>query len=334
MSKRVVLGIVLLLAVACLLSAGCKKKSDNPIIIIQPDVGGTHYYGVDMYGDLLNAQINEASEVYSWLQLAGPTPIGVGQGALTPASGLSTYAYYDADPDDDTMWALNPGKFAALGGDGFAMLCVPVVSSQYNAASIAGMYNILSMDLDPDDGSVTSDYGTLEITAAGAWKIWWNIDGTAEPLLSDDEGTWTDNGNGLVTVFSAGLGGNIGNIAFYPSANGNILVMNYGVFHPMFGAAYGMIVGLPQVSVASGDFDGTYDAIESDEIAFDQITVSGATVSTGGGPITLTFDSPWTGMMETDGGEYVLATKDGLIIVVTDNGGVSDDDMILAVEEQ
>lgn len=335
MSNRVTLLLLVFLALlVCLGSTGCKKKDDKAVPIIQPDVGGTHYYAVSMFGDLLNAQVNEASALYSWLQLAGPNLIGVGEGALTPASGLSTYAFTDADPADDTMWALNPGKFIAVGGDGFNMLGVPVVSSNYTVASITGMYNILCMDLDPSDDSITSDYGTLQINADHTWELWWNVDGTTSPSSFDEDGTWTDLGNGLVTIYANGMGVNLGKLAFYPSVNGNLLVMHYGASHPVFGSMYGMIVGLPQASVSSGDLDGVYDAINSDAIAFDQITVSGATVTTGGGPITLTFDSPWTGMIQDSDGGYVIASQDGIVVVVSYLGGSVDDNITIAVIEQ
>jgi hypothetical protein len=289
--------------------------------------------GADMYGNFLDVQVNEASALYSWLQLAGPDHIGVGQGELTPATGLSTYAFYNADPDDDTMWALNPGKFAAIGGDGYAMLAVPAVSGEYIVASIEGMYNILSMEYEPAASSETSDYGTLEINADHTWTIWWNVDGSTAPATNDGEGTWADAGNGRISIKLTGLG-NLGQMAIYPSANGNILVMYYRFSHPIYGSFYGMIVGLPQASVASGDFDGTYDVINSDDTAFEQVSITGATVSTGGGPVALTFNSPWTGMTRTDGGDYVIASQDGLIVAVSSNGGASDDYMSLIVIEQ
>jgi len=329
MSRRFMSLLFVFLALAiCFGSTGCKKSDDDPIIIIQPDVGGTHYYAVSMFGDFVKAQVNETSQLYSYLQLAGINPIGVGQGALTPASGLSTFAFTDADPGDDTMWALNPGKFVAMGGDTNAILGVPLISTQYTVASVTGMYNILSMDYDPTGPEITSDYGTLEINADHTWKLWWNLDGTTAPASNEGNGTWSDGGNGLVSITEATMG-YLGRIAFYPSANGNILIMHYNV-----GTTYGMIVGLPQTTVTSGDFDGVYDGINSDDTAFDQITVSGATVTTGSGPVTLTFDSPWTGMMEGSGGEYIIASQDGLVVVVSSLGGSVDDNMTLVVIEQ
>jgi hypothetical protein len=326
--------LVFLALVVCLGSTGCKKKDDKAIPIIQPDVGGTHYYGASMFGDLLNVQVNEASALYSYLQLAGPNLIGVGQDALIPTTGLSTYAFYNADLSAPPMWALNPGKFVALGGDGYNMLGVPVVSSQYTVASITGMYNILSMDYDPAEPSVTSDYGTLQINADHTWEIWFNVDGSTAPATSEDNGTWTDGGNGFVSTYSNEMGANIGKFAIYPSANGNIFVMQYGAYHPVYGWMYGMLVGLPQTSVASGDFNGIYDAINSDATTFDQVTVSGGTVTTGGGPLTLTFDSPWTGMIQDSDGNYVIASQDGLIVIVSYLGGSVDDNMTIAVIEQ
>lgn len=333
MSRKIVPLLFVFLALAvCFSSTGCKKSDDDPIIIIQPDVGGPHYYCASMYGDFLDVQLNETSALYSYRKLAGPTPLGVGQGAITPATGLGTHAYYDADPDDSTMWALNPGHFLAIGGDDFNMLGVPVVSGQYTVASITGMYNVLSMDYDRGDDSVTSDYGTLQINADNTWKLWWTVDGSTAPATSDGEGSWADGGDGLISITDNTMG-KIGRMAICPSANGNILVMYYNIYHPVYGSMYGLIVGLPQVSVSSGDFDGTYDAINSNDDIFDQISVSGATVTTGGGPFTLTFNSPWTGMMQGPGGEYIIASQDGLIVVVSYYGGVTDDDITICVIE-
>ena len=230
--------VMVVFAVLLLASTGCKKDDDD--IIVQPDVGGTHYYAVDMFSDLINVQVNQASGLYSYLQLAGPVPIGVGQDTITPATGLGSGAYYDGDSN---MWAINPDKFLAMGGFGNIVLGVPVYSSTYPATTIAGMYNWLSMDYDPSDDSALADYGTLQINADGTWEIWTNIDGTTYPASTDDTGTWVDQSNGLLSIMSDGLGGaKIGNVAICPSANGNILIMHYAVSTP-FGMVYGMIVG-------------------------------------------------------------------------------------------
>ncbi len=326
MSNRLMLILLVFCAFAiCAGTTGC-KKSDEAVIIIQPNVGGPHYYAVDMYGDLVNAQVNVASETCSFFQLEGPSPIGVGKSDLTPAGGgLGIYAYYD---EEGNMWAVNPDKFVVMGGDGNIVIGVPVYSGTYPATVIADMYNYLSFEYDSHTGEVDAYYGTLDIDAAGTWKIYESIDGTTNPASNTDSGTWTDKGNGRISIMVDSLGGaRIGNIAVFPSASGNILIMNYGVM-----GIYGMIIGLPQASIATGDLNGTYDAINWEDTVFAQVVVLDANVTVDGNPAdTLTFDSPWTGMISAAAGVYLIGSQDGLVVRIEVKIG-NDDMTIITIE--
>lgn len=320
--------IVAALLVLALAATGCKKGDDDPIIIVQPDVGGTHYYVADIYGDLINAQINVASGLYSYLQLEGPTPLGVGQGALIPASGLGAFAFYD---EDDTMWALKPDKLAAMGGDGNVVFGVPVYSSTYTATAIAGMYNWLSLNYFVAGGSYTADYGTLLVNDDGTWEMWSGDNGTTTLASPDDTGTWTDRGNGLLTIVSDGFGCKIGNVAFYLSGNDNILVMNY-IVSTAFGPVYGMNIGLPQAPLTSGQLDGFYDAIGCFDTDFVLIEINGTDVTVGGGSAqSVNLNDPWDGIM-FGSDFYVIGSQDGFTVTIVDNF-TGDDEMIISVKQ-
>jgi hypothetical protein len=308
-----VFALVMVAFIALALAAtGCKKDDDDPIIIIQPDVGGTMYYAATNYGDLVKFQLNTTTEEYSFLQLEGTSPIGVGQGGLIHQAGLGTYAYKDADPAEGKMYAAIPDKLVALGGDGLLSAALPVISTSYVVASVTGMYNYISFQDDDLDDVFDAEYGTLLIEN-GTWKVYETVDGTAFPASNVAQGTWTDNGNGIISIYTEGIPGKFGSVIVHPSANGKILVMNMLQF-------YGILLGLEQQATTSGDFDGTYDSIDNDQTDFGEVTFTGTTLDfpDPDPDVVLTFNSPWTGFATDAGGTlFGLASQDGFIMSVT-----------------
>ncbi len=323
---RTTLVLLLLMVIAAsVMITGCKKSDDNPIIIVQPDVGGTLYWASSMYGDLLSYQLNTATPAYSYRKIEGPSPIGVGKGDLVLQGGLGAYAYKDADPGDDTMHAALPGKLAVVGGDDFIAAGVPQITSSYNIASIEGMYNIIFYQYDFDSDENSGWYGTLDIVNDGTFKVWMEIDGTTYPASNFDQGTWTDNGDGRVYIYADSMLGKFGTAAFYPSANGTIFVMNMPKVR-------GMLIGLPQASVSPGDFNGTYDIIDASAIVYSVGVVSGTDITVAPDPaVTLTFDYPWTGFMN-NGGVYVIASQDGFFAGIEQVTG-DDDNGFIGIKE-
>jgi hypothetical protein len=329
--RRKVLALLLVFAAVLVVVTGCKKSDDDVILPRkQPDVGGPHFYAFDIWGDCFNVQVNEAAGLYSYKKIVGPAPVGVGQGSMTLAPGFGAHAYYD--DDDGTMFATVPGKVLAIGGDENAMVGVPVHSGAYVATDIAGMYNYLSWDYDTTWDELSTSYGTILINDDGTWEVFDEIDGTANPASAIDSGTWEDEGDGLVTVTSATFG-KYGTLAIYPSANGNLLTMRYQ--YRMGGDTYvGSVVALEQnLGIGLNDLDGNYVAIDWEGMTFADLAVSGTgTTLDLAGYDTLTFDSPWTGMISGGANVYYIGTTDGLLVRV-EQKPVVDDGIVIFLDK-
>jgi hypothetical protein len=331
MSGSRVLWAAAILLAATVMFAGCKKSSSDTVLPRrQPDVGGPHFYAFDLWGDCFNVQVNEGAGLYSFKKIVGPAPVGVGQGTMTAAAGFGTHAYYD--DDDGTMFATVPSTILGIGGLDNAIVGVPVHSGAYDATEIAGMYNYLSWDYDTTWDELSTSYGTFLVNSDLTWEAFDEVDGTVNPASAVDGGTWEDNGDGLITITSNTFG-KYGTLAVYPSVNGNLIAMRYQ--YRLGGDTYlGSVIGLEQnLGISSGDLNGTYAAIDWEGTTFSELDVTGTTTTLDLGAYdTLTFDSPWTGMISGGANVYYIGTIDGLMLRVEQKAVVDDGVVIFIIE--
>ncbi|TET34150.1 MAG: hypothetical protein E3J72_14995 [Planctomycetota bacterium] len=299
---------ILFLAVS-LMPGGCRKKKKKlffppPPAPERPEVGGTVYNAAASVGDLLSYQINTGTLEYSYAVMKGEYFGDIGCGSLIPMGGFGPNVYTTSG--NDTV-VLLPDKLALIGTDnGWLIAGVPEVSGSYTFADIGGYYNYVGYEIDEDTGVPEADYGTLHMDR-GTYKVWFFDDGATTANPPDVSGTWFDKGNGILDFYWGII--KIGYIMIYPSVNGNILIIDMAVNN-------GIVLGVKQQPVTSGNFDGTYDVLDTMGSPLDTVTIAGTSLTGALGSRTLIYDIPWTGMI-TDGADFTgLLNPEGIFFGV------------------
>lgn len=298
-------GICVSICMALMLGAcGGSSGGDGgttPPVVTHP--GSVTFNAAKSVGDLVTYTLNPAGGTYTWV---GVQPVDPGGGGtMTPIPGWGSYVYDLSGTDGECV--LLPNKLALVEDDAGALYAgVPQLTTNYNSAAIQGMYNYVGWD----NGSEEFDYGTFEITATN-WYAWSTQNGTvAGQGAADDTGTWTDNGNGVITAMQGPT--HVANVLLRPAGNETLLVVDL-VADP------GMYFGVRQRALPAG-IDGVYDVLASDADNLYSVTVSGTTVLTDEGPATIQLNTPWAGFAYNNtvygaGDEdfnYLIASPDGL----------------------
>jgi len=280
---------------------------------VAANTDGGEWIGAISIGDLVEFDIDPLGGRFEYEVLEG---LLVGQSAagdLDPVPGASSHLFTvvdDGDTDKSYVAAL-PGRIFVLGEEDTLIAAVPRRSTAYPVAEITGLYNFLVLECGSVDCS--SGYGTLRIEN-GTWEVW---EGKNAVGASTGTGTWTDQGNGVIHVFEDRGSGpeRGGNVMFIPGpTGGRLLVMDL--------LDGGILIGVPQVKINSGDMDGTWEFLATTDEDYVELSGSKKTLYSPDEKIPLAFNKPWTGFVS--GGSkkepgYGLLSPDGIFVLAGEN---------------
>ena len=304
---------------------------DETTTVDLTDIGGIIYNTAEAVGDLLQVAFNPTTLEYGFNVIEG---INEGQSDTGTLSLMTGYTQYLYETDDGQPVIVFPDNtFIAIpgGGDEGISVGVPSLTTDYTVDDIAGVYNFVEFagtggNIDSYEGS----YGTFEVKADGTWEAWDEGDLTSDTDIGGNEkttGTWEDQGNGIVYAKKSN-GNKFANVMLHPayagSADEKVLIIDICDTENDF---RGVMLGVKQMELTSGNLDGTYTMLESDEGDILPISVSGTTVSTPGGDLTITYNSPWNGFMQGGEGTLVLMLPGGIFF---GGGGDGDNEWIFA----
>lgn len=297
--------------------------TDGTTTVDLTTIGGTTYNAAEAVGDLFQVAFNPTTLEFGYNYIEGINEGESGTGTLSLMTGFTQYVYETDDGQPVIVFPDNTFIAIPGGGDEGISVGVPSLTTDYTVDDIAGVYNFVQFagtggNVEDYEGS----YGTFEVKADGTWE---SLDeGDLSTDTADDSGTWEDQGNGIIYAKKSGV--KIGNVMVHPSYAGNadeqvlIIDLHDGDFR-------GIMLGVKQQAVTSGSVDGGYALLESDEGDILPISVSGTTVSTPGGDLTITYNSPWNGFVQGGEGTLVLMLPGGIFF---GGGGDGDNEWIFA----
>jgi len=312
--RKLLPGICIVISVlflaAALMQCGCSDKKKDPFFIPsakapeRPDVGGTSYNCAAHVGDLLTYQFNTIDNLFSFAVLKGEFSGDIGCGSLTPLGGFGPEVYTTST--NDTV-VLLPDKLALIGTNSAWLVAgVPEMAVSYNVSNIEGYYNFV--EYTNVGGTPTVHWGTLRLDA-NTWQYWLHEDGATSGTQPELSGTWADQGTGVINISMFGGAIKVAFGMLYPSANGNIFVMDLKEDN-------GILLGVKQQNVTSGDFDGTYDSLDTEGTPLFTVTVAGGTITDLSGPSTLYYNDPWTGFVSDHNNITGVMSTDGVLFAV------------------
>jgi hypothetical protein len=276
------------------------------------DIGGTIYNSAQSVGDLLQVAFNPTTLQYGYTVIEGINAGDSGTGTLSLMAGYTEYVY---ETEDNVPVIVFPDNvFIAIPGgtDEGLMVGVPSLATSYTAADIAGVYNYVQFaGTGGDVANYEGTYGTFRVNAGGTWDHLEEGNLPASGGTPDDSGTWSDQGNGIIYAYRGAA--KIANVMIHPSYAGSateqVLIIDINDQASDF---RGIMLGVKQQSITSGSVDATYALLESDHTSITTIIVNGTTVTTPDGPVTVTYDSPWTGFVQAPDNTIVLMLPGGI----------------------
>ena len=293
--------------------------------------GTTTFNSSGTIGDLLTYTIDTSVSpmTYSYeivesdFGLAGIT----GSGTLTKnADGTYTPSN---DPKTNVILLANTlivgGADVDVGGTETTMLFtgVPALTTNYTASEIAGTYNYINFECGEalSNNQCTegykSFYGTFKLETSGTWEACESGDiddqGT-NPCAGIDSGTWTDQGNGRITVTSGGA--TIGTAMLLPSGSGGKVLIIDLKDCPGSDAGPGILVGVKKQDIANENLGGTYH-FNDDDGGYGDVTVdntndtwTGTQYDSNGNPTTISGsivrNDPWNGWLTDSNNNLIL----------------------------
>ncbi len=187
---------------------------------------------------------------------------------------------------------------------------------------IEGVYNYVSYECASSlsgyscDAGYSASYGTFEVKSDNTWDVCDGCDLDYDP--AERSGSWSDNGNGTITVSSDG-GDEIATAMLLPSSGGGkVLIID---LQNRTDAGPGMLVGVEKQDLSASTLDGQYgyfstgqdyglvtvpDPNGSQDDSYELKDASGTIVDTG----TFTRMLPWPGWITTDTGNQILVLPD------------------------
>jgi len=200
---------------------------------------------------------------------------------------------------------------------------VPALTTNYTASEIAGTYNYINFECGEalSNNQCTegykSFYGTFKIETSGTWEACESGDiddqGT-NPCAGIDSGTWTDQGNGRITVTSGGA--TIGTAMLLPSGSGGKVIIIDLKDRPGLGAGPGILVGVKKQDIANENLGGTYH-FNDDDGGYGDVTVdntnntwTGTQYDSNGNPTpingSIARNDPWNGWLTDSNNNLIL----------------------------
>lgn len=307
--------------------AGCgggekEKEKDHRPVVEFPEVGGTKYHAAAGLGDLVLFQFNLDKLKYSYSFLEGELQGEQGQGGLSPLEGLDGHVYETYG--DSAAVVLLPDQLALVSpGDGRGLFAgVPVLDGDYVGPEIWGVYNFISYAADAGLPNYRRSIrlGSFRL-AEETWEMWWGntaADYMAQPAM--DQGTWADEGNGVIRLLQEGR--RLANLMLLPEPGGSgarLLVMDFCGVNP-----HGMAVGFKRVSLAEGSADGVYAAVATNAEGVFMAELQGQIFTLifpnkPPEPHYLVFNWPWEGVATAEDGTKFLFLPEGIFF-----GGYAD----------
>ncbi|RLB22428.1 MAG: hypothetical protein DRG73_06950 [Deltaproteobacteria bacterium] len=293
--------------------------------------GTTTFNSSGTIGDLLTYTIDTSVSPMTYSYTIVESDFGLagtqGSGTLTQNQD-GTYTPSN-DPKTNVILLANTlivgGADVNVGGTETTMLFagVPALTTNYTASEIAGTYNYITFEC-PDPlvaGACTSEYrsyyGTFKIETSGTWKSCdrGDIDDqTTNPCEHTDQGNWTDQGNGRITVTSGGA--TIGTAMLLPSGSGGKVIIIDLKDRPGLGAGPGILVGVKKQDIANENLGGTYH-FNDDDGGYGDVTVdntndtwTGTQYDSNGNPTpirgSIVRNDPWNGWLTDSNNNLIL----------------------------
>lgn len=286
-------------------------------------IGGTIYNSAQSVGDLLQVAFNETTLEYGYNVIEGIAAGESGTGTLSLMAGYTQYVYEDEYGTPVLIFPDNVFIAIPGGTDEGLMVGVPSLADDYNISDIQGVYNFVELGGSGAFEDYEGTYGTFRVNNDGTWDYLEEDNLPASGGTPDDSGTWVDQGNGIIYGYRGA--DKIVNVMIHPSYAGSatekVLIID---INDQDNNYRGIMLGVKQQEIKSGDGDGTYTMLESNKDSLYEIDVSGGTVTVpGSATINLNYDYPWTGFVSGDDGTLVLVLPGGIIFGGGEDAGDS-----------
>ncbi len=309
----VVVSVVMYLA-GCGGSSGGSSTTSGSGTAAVGSLGGTVYNTAVSVGDLAQVEFNAQTKQYAYEVIAGFDAGSKDSGTLAKVDGYGNYLYQDGSGNPVVIF---PDNIFIAPSEGAGMLVgVPALTTTYSTTAIAGVYNYV--ELGGSSGTSFSNYqgsyGTFKVNADGTWSSWEEGDLTSNADLGGNakqNGTWADQGNGVIYA-KDGSGNKVANVMIHPDYKGTtdaVLIIDQC---DAVNDWYGIMIGVKQTTLSSGQVDGTYNVLASDEAGIITVNVNGSTASNPGNSMNLNYNSPWNG--------FISSTSDNTIVLITPSG--------------
>jgi len=331
------------ISIALINLTGCKKESSTPAAAASTS---KTYNAAASEGELLEYTLDETNLTYSYKVTS--SAVGINNNTHTGTLVQNADGTYTPSSATSSRVIILPNKLVVgatklniNGADKHTVIVGVPTTTNVQFSDIAGTYNYVSLQCltsacNNSTGDPESAYGTFNISTSGNWVECTRSNYTAAPssCAGRDSGTLNSLGNGRFQILSGST--DMGTGMFYHSPTGQkIMIVDLKNYLGSYGR--GMIYGVPQNTLTFGaSTNGKYyfnsTKLTSGTYAgWINVSGSSAAVSDGSGPLSLTANSPWTGMMDTVEGYGMLAAE-GAFMWVPKNLA-SDNHIIVGVKK-
>ena len=324
MNKVFRLLVLTVLSIALINLASCGGSGSGSSST--PAVASTSktYNAAASEGELLEYTLDETNLTYSYKVTS--SAVGINNDTHTGTLVLNADGTYTPSSASNTRIIVLPNKLVVgatklniNGADKHTVIVGVPTTTNVQFSDIAGTYNYVSLQCltsacNNSTGDPESAYGTFNISTSGNWVECTRSNYTAAPssCAGRDSGTLNSLGNGRFQILSGST--DMGTGMFYHSSSGQkVMIVDLKNYLGSYGR--GMIYGVPQTSLTFGaSTNGKYyfnstELTSGNYTGWINVSGSSAAVSDGSGPLSLTANAPWTGMMDTVEGYGMLAAE-------------------------
>jgi len=324
MNKVFRLLVLTVLSIALINLASCGGSGSGSSST--PAVASTSktYNAAASEGELLEYTLDETNLTYSYKVTS--SAVGINNDTHTGTLVLNADGTYTPSSASNTRIIVLPNKLVVgatklniNGADKHTVIVGVPTTTNVQFSDIAGTYNYVSLQCltsacNNSTGDPESAYGTFNISTSGNWVECTRSNYTAAPssCAGRDSGTLNSLGNGRFQILSGST--DMGTGMFYHSSSGQkVMIIDLKNYLGSYGR--GMIYGVPQTSLTFGaSTNGKYyfnstELTSGNYTGWINVSGSSAAVSDGSGPLSLTANAPWTGMMDTVEGYGMLAAE-------------------------
>jgi hypothetical protein len=279
----------------------------------------TVYNAAASEGELMEYSLDETNLTYSYKITS--SAVGLDSSTRTGTLTKNADGTYTPSTAPSAKVLILPNKLAIAatkltinGVDRYTLIAGIPTTTNVQFSDIAGTYNYVSLQClttacNNSTGDPESAYGTFNISTSGSWVECTRSNYTASPsgCAGRDSGTLNSLGNGKFQIISGST--DMGTGMFYHSPTGQkIMVIDLKNYLGSYGR--GLIFGVPQVTAnLGGSLDGKYHWNTTLGTS-GWVSAAGATYTLSNGYTgSLTPNSPWLGMVETNGGYGMIADE-------------------------